>query len=166
MKQRKYYASLADARGALAINMGYDPFAVKDSIQSDDGRIWSKPSIAALAALGYPVDVSHARRQAIARAERDAVVWARQASAFRQHVANEEERAKMKARDTADEAKMLAAAREYEAAHPGCGPLRIHLFHSGAISVTEDPTLVRPVAARPCMRHDTKGKRHDANPHI
>lgn len=51
----KSYRTIKEARKALSLDTGFDPF-IHGGVQDSDGRIWRRPSKEALAALGYPVE--------------------------------------------------------------------------------------------------------------
>lgn len=48
------YPTLKDARNAFALDSGFDPF-IHGPVKDRAGQIWTKPTKAAMAALGYSV---------------------------------------------------------------------------------------------------------------
>lgn len=62
----KKYKTLKEAKNALHIDAGFDPF-LHGGAKGSDGKIYKRPTLAALAALGYVVENTGVSKDMILR---------------------------------------------------------------------------------------------------
>ncbi len=63
MTHAQHFRTIREARGAMALDYGFDPFTVGQAVRGEDGQLYRRPTKAAMAATGYPVMTAAERRE-------------------------------------------------------------------------------------------------------
>lgn len=135
MRNTRHYHTIKQAIGAMSLDNGYNPFEVGQAVIGDDGRRYTRPTKAALAAMGYPVDPAEAEREDRTADEARARHEARQAEANAAYAAARRAEAMREEQRREDRAM---AERAFAAAGVSPRPCDIAHFDGGAIVTMKD----------------------------